>query len=326
VIAVVLAGGRVVATAALRERVAGADVVIAADGGARHARTLGLRLDLIVGDMDSIDAGTLRRHADADVQRHPRDKDLLDLELALDEAATRGATTMIVVGVFGGRLDHELAALAVAQARHRSGYEVELHSGDALALPVRADQERSFEGVAGATVSVLATLPGTRVTLSGMRFGLVDGPLEPGIGLGLSNETTGGRASVRVHAGDALVVVPELRDVDPAGVIWGRHEARIDAGLRRIDPVLGDLVRRVAYDEVFADRALDLRTRELLALGHLIGLGAVEELRTHLHGALNAGATPEELRALLAHAAMFVGFPRALMAAKALRDVLDGPP
>ena len=325
-IAVVLAGGRVMATTALRERVASADVVIAADGGARHARTLGLRLDLIVGDMDSIDAGTLRRHADAEVRRHPRDKDLLDLELALDEAAARGATTMIVVGVFGGRLDHELAALAVAQARHRSGYEIELHSGDALALPVRAEQERSFEGPAGTMVSVLATQPGTRVTLTGMRFGLVDGPLEPGVGLGMSNETIGGPASVRVHAGDALVVVPQLRDVDPADVIWGRHAARIDAGLRRIDPVLGDLVRRVAYDEVFADRALDLRTRELLALGHLIALGAVDELRTHLHGALNAGASPEELRALLAHAAMFVGFPRALMAAKALRDVLDGPP
>ncbi|MFU8778494.1 MAG: hypothetical protein ACNA7M_12625, partial [Roseovarius sp.] len=62
-----------------------------------------------------LEADGRRRHAAAEVRRHPRDKDVLDLELALDEAAARGATTMIVVGVFGGRLDHELAALAVAQ-------------------------------------------------------------------------------------------------------------------------------------------------------------------------------------------------------------------
>jgi thiamine pyrophosphokinase len=325
VIAVVLAAGPVVATAALRARVARADVVIAADGGARHARGLGVQPDLIVGDLDSIDAGTLRRHAGTPVRRHPRDKDRLDLELALDEAEARGATTLLVVGAFGGRLDHQLAAVQVAQARHAAGREVELHSGDALALPVRSGQTRALELPPGVTVSVIATAVGTRVTVDGLRFALADGALEPGDGLGVSNVTTERPASISVHVGAALVVVPILPDVDPADVIWGRHAERIDAGLRELDAVVGDLIRRVAYDEVFADRSLDLRTRELLALAHLLSLGADGELRTHLHGALNAGATPGELRALLAHAAMFVGFPRALMGAKVLRDVLEPP-
>jgi thiamine pyrophosphokinase len=323
VIAVVLAGGRVVATAALRARVAEADVVIAADGGARHARPLGLRPDLIVGDLDSIDDATLRRYPDAAVRRHPRDKDRLDLELALDEATLRGATTVIVVGVFGGRLDHELAALAVTQARHAWGQEFELRSGDALALPVRGGQERTLELPVGTLVSVVASAPATRVSLAGMRFPLVDEALSMDGGRGVSNETSEERARVRVHAGAVLVVVPELPDVSAADVVWGRHAERIDAGLRRVDPVLGDLVRRVAYDEVFADPSLGLRERELLALAHLLTLGGELELRTHLHGALRAGATPEELRALLAHAAMFIGFPRALAGAKILGEVLD---
>jgi thiamine pyrophosphokinase len=323
VIAAVLAAGRVVATSALRRRVADADVVIAADGGARHARPLGVRLDAIVGDLDSIDGATLRRHADAEVQRHDVDKDRLDLELALDDAEARGATTLLVVGVFGGRLDHELAAVAIAQARHRAGREVEVHSGDALALPVRAGQTRPLDLPGGVTISVFAAEPGTRVSLAGTRYHLVDADLEPWSGLAVSNVTTEDPTSVRVHAGSALVVVPVLPGVDPADVVWGRHAERIDDGLRRLDPVLGDLVRRVAYDEVFALPGLDLRTRELLALAHLLSLGAEGELRTHLHGALRAGATPDELRAMLAHAAMFIGFPRALIGAKALRDVLE---
>jgi thiamine pyrophosphokinase len=322
VIAVVLAAGRVVATAALRARVAAADLIVAADGGARHARSLGVRPHAIVGDLDSVDDATLRRYPDADVQRHPRDKDRLDLELALDEAVRRGARSVLIVGAFGGRVDHELAAVAVALARHREGLDVELHAGDALALPLRAGQTGELDLPADVTVSVLATTPGTRVTLSGLRYPVRDAALEPGSGLGVSNVSVGGPVRVDVHAGEALVVVPALPDVAAADVIWGRHAERIDAGLRGLDAALGDLVRRVAYDEVFDHAALDLRTRELLALAHLITLGAESELRTHVHGALRAGATPEELRALLAHAAMFVGFPRALVAARVVAEVL----
>jgi alkylhydroperoxidase/carboxymuconolactone decarboxylase family protein YurZ len=42
----------------------------------------------------------------------------------------------------------------------------------------------------------------------------------------------------------------------------------------------------------------------------------------HVRAQLALGATPEELRALLAHAAMFVGFPRALVAARVVAEVL----
>jgi thiamine pyrophosphokinase len=322
-LAVVLAAGRVVATSVLRRRAAAAALVVAADGGARHARSLGLRIDVVVGDLDSVDAATLRRHGDAEVRRFGRDKDELDLELALDDAAARGATDVLLVGAFGGRIDHELALVDVALARHRRGLELELHSGDALALPLREGQERQLELPEGVVVSLLPGPAGARVTLSGVRYELVEGFLEPGRGRGVSNRAAGGTVVARVHEGEALLVVPELPDVDPAGVIWGRHEERIDEGLRRLDPDLGERIRRFAYDEVFADRSLDLRTRELLALAHLISLGAEGELRTHVHGALQAGATPEELRALLSHAAMFVGFPRAMAAARVVRAVLE---
>ncbi len=71
-----------------------ADVVIAADSGLGHALALGCAVDLVVGDLDSVDpddARRARRPAGAVVEQHPADKDATDLELALD--AARGAAS-----------------------------------------------------------------------------------------------------------------------------------------------------------------------------------------------------------------------------------------
>ncbi|MFN2322443.1 MAG: thiamine diphosphokinase, partial [Trueperaceae bacterium] len=116
--AVVLVGGAVIATATLRARLVGCDLVIAADGGLRHAAALGLVPDLLVGDLDSVDAAVLAAHPGLESERHPTDKDALDLELALDAAAARGAGRITVVGGLSGRLDQTLATVLVVQARH----------------------------------------------------------------------------------------------------------------------------------------------------------------------------------------------------------------
>ena len=58
--------------------------VIAADGGLRLSPILGLRVDVVVGDMDSVSAAELAaaEQAGARIERHPTDKDATDLELA----------------------------------------------------------------------------------------------------------------------------------------------------------------------------------------------------------------------------------------------------
>ena len=103
--------------------------------------------------------------------------------------------------------------------------------------------------------------------------------------------------------------------------IWGNKADVIEERLRALDPDLAALVLETAYDNVFARPGLDLKTRELLAVAHLMGVGSESELKTHLHGALNCGATFDELKEAILHAAMFLGFPKALAAMKALREV-----
>ncbi len=91
-------------------------LVVAADGGARHAPGLGVAIDLWVGDGDSIDPADLAALADAgvEIERAPTDKDETDTELAIRRALQRGADGITVLGATGGsRIDHELANIAL---------------------------------------------------------------------------------------------------------------------------------------------------------------------------------------------------------------------
>src|SRR5262245_58117127 len=87
--------------------------VVAADGGADRALAPGLAVDVLIGDLDSIDAATLARleRDGVRVLGHPAAKDATDLELALDEALALGARHVLVVASAGGRLDHLLSSL-----------------------------------------------------------------------------------------------------------------------------------------------------------------------------------------------------------------------
>ena len=104
-----------------------------------HARALGLRVDLVVGDLDSVDAADLEAAvADGtEVERHPTAKDATDLELALDAAVARGATRVLVVGAHGGRLDHFLANVLLLASPRFAAVRVEARLAGAQVIVVR---------------------------------------------------------------------------------------------------------------------------------------------------------------------------------------------
>jgi thiamine pyrophosphokinase len=64
------------------------DFILCADGGSRHALTLELMPQLVMGDMDSVEKHDLQQLQSAGVQIElfPRDKNETDLELALTRA------------------------------------------------------------------------------------------------------------------------------------------------------------------------------------------------------------------------------------------------
>lgn len=105
--------------------------------------------------------------------------------------------------------------------------------------------------------------------------------------------------------------------------IWGGKAEAIEEALEAVDPDLARLIVEVAYENVFARSGLELKTRELLAVTALMSVGTESELRTHIHGALNCGASRLEIKETILQAAMYLGFPRALRAMSVLRSIKE---
>lgn len=106
-------------------------------------------------------------------------------------------------------------------------------------------------------------------------------------------------------------------------VIFGAQGERILARLSALDPDLMAYVRDFAYDTVYERPGLDLRTKELIACALLVSLGSPPELRTHLRGALRAGATEAEVRETLLLCVPYLGFPRVVAAFAQLQGLLE---
>ena len=191
-------------------------VVIAADGGARHAATLGVAIDLWVGDGDSIDEADLAALAAAGVriERSPPDKDESDTELAIEAAIGLGADGIVIVGALGGRrIDHALVnigLLAMPELAHRSATIVDDRTRIQLIRapgPDGGSVERRLRGRPGDLVSLLpfgGDVEG--VTTDGLVYPLADEPLRSGRARGLSNVRSATEARVVVRGGLLLVV------------------------------------------------------------------------------------------------------------------------
>ena len=73
----------------------------------------------------------------------------------------------------------------------------------------------------------------------------------------------------------------------------------------------------------WADDCLSLRDRSLLVVAALIAEGGVgERLRGHVRWAIEHGSTREELEALTALLAVYVGYPKASVGAEIVQDEL----
>ncbi len=218
--AIVLADGEVGTRAGLDRAWPGwleADpIVIAADGGARHAVALGLELTRWVGDGDSLAPKALARLRASGI---PMDlvaaaKDASDTELAVGAALAMGADRVVVLGALGGpRIDHALANIGLLALAALGEIPACLLSPRARVTLISAPGRdggpvrRDLSGPPGALVSLLPQGDGvTGVTTDGLAYPLTDEPLPPGPARGLSNVRTTATASVQVRSGRLLVV------------------------------------------------------------------------------------------------------------------------
>jgi thiamine pyrophosphokinase len=186
-----------------------ADLVVAADGGARFLMTAGVRPDVVVGDFDSLPASDVEQLIAAGVElaRHPVRKDVTDGELAVDEALRRGAEAIVLVGALGA-LDHTLGHLAILWRLAGDGINARLAAPELTVRVFVAPAQTALQAPGGTRVSVVPLGSDALVTLDGFDYPLSPGVLPAQACLGLGNFVApGGAACITVHEGAVAVLV-----------------------------------------------------------------------------------------------------------------------
>lgn len=181
------------------------DMVIAADAGYKTLVRLGVKIDRVVGDFDSL--GEVPVHPGVEV--HPAEKDETDMMLAVRTALAAGYREIRIYGGLGGRLDHSFANLQTLGYLARQGARGWL-IGEGLAVTAVADGELRFSEKAEGIVSVFSA-DGTAygVTLDGLKYPLNDYTMTSMNPIGVSNEFIKVPSRIRVREGILLVMAGE---------------------------------------------------------------------------------------------------------------------
>ncbi len=192
-------------TGGLAEELPVADLVVAADSCYDVASRHGLAVDVLVGDLDSIETEVIPRHVI--VERYPVDKDATDLEIALERVAVESPSRIVVVGGAGGRFDHELAAAGLLCSERWADAEIDWVTDRALSHVVWG--RRILHADIGATISLVPMNgPAIGVTTKGLAWELEDATLDAGTTWGVSNTFASPVADVRLGQGCLLAVIP----------------------------------------------------------------------------------------------------------------------
>ncbi len=197
-------GGPLTPTDRLLAQLSGARV-IAADGGMRHARPLGLTPELWVGDFDSTPDALIAEWPDVHREPYPSAKNETDGEIAVATALERGAKKLVLAGALGGeRSDHAFMHLLYAAKLAEQGVELLLTSGEEEAYPLLPGTVE-IDLPKGSLFSILGLDTLTGLSIANARYPLTNFHLPFGSSRTVSNVAEG-TVRFTLSSGRALIL------------------------------------------------------------------------------------------------------------------------
>jgi len=96
-----------------------------------------------------------------------------------------------------------------------------------------------------------------------------------------------------------------------------------ESGVAEVAPDFTRMVIEFAFGDIYSRQALDLRSRELIAIAALAASGnSGAQLRVHVESAEKCGISRAEVVEVLMQIALYAGFPTALNALADCHDLL----
>ncbi len=185
--------------------------IIAADSGYKLAKRFGVKPDMLLGDLDSLDRESLDGCELSEIEKiivSPI-KDDTDTQLAVDTAISRGAERIFIVGGLGGRLDHTLSSVFLLEYIAEKGINCVMTDGKNRVRVIRAYTEPVCLSVAREYkyLSLVALTDVCRgVSISGVYYPLDSVELTRKYSFAVSNEITADFAEITLCHGTMLVI------------------------------------------------------------------------------------------------------------------------
>lgn len=106
--------------------------------------------------------------------------------------------------------------------------------------------------------------------------------------------------------------------------VTGEVGEKFVENLNEISPDFSRYLIEYPFGDVYNRPGLDVKTRELVTLSALAALGYAEpEVKAHVRVALNSGVSREEIIEIFIQISVYAGFPAAINALLAAREVFQ---
>lgn len=175
------------------------DYIICADSGYDHVKALGIKPDIIIGDMDSAE----NMPEQETVILYPPEKDFTDSELAINFAIEKGYKTLLMFGMIGSRVDHSYSNLSLLfRLRGYEAYIIDSNNVISMLFDTI-----TINGEVGDIISILPFSGDIKgVTTSGLKYKLDNDVIKIGTSLGVSNEMAENACTISIKEGTALII------------------------------------------------------------------------------------------------------------------------
>ena len=162
------------------------DFIVAVDGGANKLLKTRFKPELLIGDMDSINSKAVKKYRDVETIRFPKEKDFIDLELAINYCIDKKFGEIIILGALGSRADMTLTNIFLLTQIPKKISAKIIHENQEIYL---VPKKFSITGVPGEKISLFPVMGDVKgLSLKGFVYGIDNYDLRFGIGKGLSNE------------------------------------------------------------------------------------------------------------------------------------------
>lgn len=195
--AVIVGNGTLTDYTRLRKEASGADLVLCADGGYKHALNAGVKIDFVIGDFDSSEEPK-------NIEKYvfPTRKDYTDSELCIHYANEHGCDEIVMFAVTGTRLDHSLTNILLLK-QCKNGCIVDANNEIYL-----LENKFAVRGRKGKTLSVIPVYGDLcGVSAVGTEYPVLGETLYFGESRGNSNIITDDYCEITAESGMAVIII-----------------------------------------------------------------------------------------------------------------------